>query len=470
MGAGEPWDLYVSPKRKDAAKAAPPPAADGTELTVGPKDAKPAPAAARAGWAEELPGSPRPKVPGPTSENPTGGDAGSDAEFRRQRPRGAEEDAEVWDPKVGWTTPSGRKEGLAPGADGRVDTTPDAPVAPEYARKLQGSVESDDDTEVVTAPKRPPPPDARPRNATSIATARVGRDGQDFQEYKRPATPGPTMVGGVAPQHLGGLGALAGRAGADPAAMPAPPAQPPRLYGQSAVPTAGSAPSRPSGKTEVYDPAARPRPGAPVDPGAPPAAGPAQVHAKALPEGSLNVLLVGSGAREHAMALALRRSQRCHLYVVMKHRNPGLARSATGFKILDDRDAAAIVAWARMQKVHLAVIGPEASLAAGVTDALRAAGIAVASPSQAAARVETSKTFMRELMERHGLPGRLAFHPFTDLEGALRFLDAHGPEWAIKPVGLTGGKGVQVFGDHFADLEGAKAYVRAVFATQQGGG
>jgi phosphoribosylamine--glycine ligase len=199
-------------------------------------------------------------------------------------------------------------------------------------------------------------------------------------------------------------------------------------------------------------------------------AGPGQVHARALPQGALNVLLIGSGAREHAMALALRRSQRCHLFVVMKHRNPGLAKSATGFKILDDRDAAGIVQWARQQKIHLAVTGPESSLEAGVTDALRAAGIAVASPSQSAARIETSKTFMRQLMERHDVPGRLGYHPFNDMQGALDFIDSEGPEWAIKPVGLTGGKGVQVHGDHFADADGAKAYVRAIFANRQGGG
>jgi phosphoribosylamine---glycine ligase len=195
---------------------------------------------------------------------------------------------------------------------------------------------------------------------------------------------------------------------------------------------------------------------------------PSQVHATGLPGGTLNVLLVGSGAREHAMALAIRRSQRAHLFVAMKHRNPGLAKSATGFKLMDERDVAGIVAWARSQRIHLAVTGPESALEAGVTDALRAAGIAVASPSRAAARIETSKTFMRELMARHDLPGRLGFHAFTDLASALAFLDANGPVWAVKPVGLTGGKGVQVYGDHFQDAEGAKAYVRTLFGPQGG--
>jgi phosphoribosylamine---glycine ligase len=128
------------------------------------------------------------------------------------------------------------------------------------------------------------------------------------------------------------------------------------------------------------------------------------------------------------------------------------------------------VAWARAQRIHLAVTGPESALEAGVTDALRAAGIAVASPSQSAARIETSKTFMRELMARHRIPGQLAFHPFSALGAALDFIDKNGPRWAVKPVGLTGGKGVQVFGDHFHDAAGAKAYVGSVFAQKAGGG
>ena len=459
--SGDGWDVYVKPKKpkEEAAKPAPP--ANSPDGTM------------------ELPGSPRPKVPGPTSENPnpkaSAAAAASDAEFRRQKPRGVEEDAEVWESNKGWTTPSGRKENLAPGADGRIDTTPDAPVAPEIQEQLAGKVEADEDTEVIVAPKRKqapePAPAMRPRTAGAMGAAKAGVDGRDFQEYQRPSTPAPTMVGGVAPQHASGsFGSLVGNTAASGQAPP--PGEPPRLYGQSSVPAPPAAP-RPSGKTVIADagaglhvphtPHPHAAPGAPVPP--------SQVHAAALPKGGpLNVLLVGSGAREHAMALAIRRSQRAHLFVVMKHRNPGLAKSATGFKILDDRDAAGIVAWARQQKIHLAVVGPETPLEAGVTDALRAAGIAVASPSQAAARIETDKSFMRDLMGRHRLPGQIRAHPSRTEAEAIEFLDQHGPEWAIKPVGLTGGKGVQVFGDHFTDLEGAKAYVRSVFAGRVGGG
>ncbi|MCA1818932.1 MAG: phosphoribosylamine--glycine ligase, partial [Halobacteriales archaeon] len=283
-------------------------------------------------------------------------------------------------------------------------------------------------------PKRVLPPETKstmPRfGSNAVAAAKEGKEGRDFQEYVKPLVPIPS----------------------------------PAVSAGSPFPSpAAGAPFKPYGASSVA--------AAPAAAGPPPAAAPpGQVHAQKLPAGALNVLLIGSGAREHAMALAIRRSQRAHLFVVMKHRNPGLAKSATGFKLLDDRDAAGIVAWARAQKVHLAVAGPESTLEAGVTDALRAAGIAVASPSAAAARVETSKTFMRELMARHRLPGSLAFHAFTGLQLALDFLDRHGPGWAVKPVGLTGGKGVQVHGDHFQDVAGAKAYVQSVFASGAGGG
>jgi len=514
---GDGWELYTSPKKKPEPKpgeaAAPVPTSDGTALTSSPKAAKPASApTSSADGTMELPGSPRPK-PKPEAKS-----AESDADFRRQVPKSVEEDAEVWDSSKGWTTPSGKKDNLAPGAvEGAQPTSPEA-AGPEAPK-----VESDEDTEVVVAPKRVLPPEGpiRPRTGGPLQGAKVGKEGKDFDEYNtvvrppwmepptRAAAPPPSPP---TPPSNPFASFIPGAPQPAPPATPSasfpapsskapfgltmgPAAEPPRLYGQSAVASpSSSALPRPSGKTEVFGapaPAAAPsgrpsgrteivgatgpaRPAgssaaAPSTPSAVvPMAPPQQVHAAGLPKGTLNVLLVGSGAREHAMALAIRRSQRAHLFVVMAHRNPGLAKSATGFKILDPRDARGIVEWARQQKVHLAVLGPESALEAGVSDALRAAGIAVASPSQAAARIETSKTFMRELMERHGLPGRLAHHAFTQAQPALDFLARHGPEWAVKPVGLTGGKGVQVFGDHFHDLAGAQAYVRSLFGPQGG--
>ncbi|MEA3166974.1 MAG: phosphoribosylamine---glycine ligase [Thermoplasmata archaeon] len=457
-----------------------PAANDGTELYVKPK-AKPAAPPSDpnkvVGGAEELPGSPRPAKPGrssiPDSPDP-------DADHRRQTPGHVEEDAEVWDGKK-WVLPSGKP----------VD--PDAPGAGKPGGPSSGpSVESDEDTEVISTPRRhvEEGPSA-PIFGTSrdlirgqgSGKGKGGKEGQDFQEYQRPLSPDPSA-------RTFGLGGYVGASNGAPhdtsdtmdlKARPSPKAgvgssasPPVSGYVQPGATTPTSAlPSRPGGSTEIWPPPHGSSPAATALPGGTLAAArapPGQVHSKPLPQGTLNVLLVGSGAREHAMALAIRRSQRSQLFVVTKHRNPGLVKSATGFKILDDRDAAGIVAFAKMQKVHLAVVGPESPLEAGVTDALRAAGVAVASPSAAAARIETSKTFMRELMQRHQVPGRLAFHAFDDERSAVAFLDQKGPQWAIKPVGLTGGKGVQVHGDHFHDLDGAKAYVKSIFAGRVGGG
>ncbi len=182
------------------------------------------------------------------------------------------------------------------------------------------------------------------------------------------------------------------------------------------------------------------------------------------------VLLVGGGAREHAMARAIRRSEGASLLVVMKHRNPGIARIADDVLLHDEGDVAAVVAWATEQECDLAVIGPEGPEEKGLADALIEAGIATASPTAAAARIETDKAFMRRLMDEHDVPGRLAHHHFSDKEAALAFLDQHGPVWAIKPIGLTGGKGVQVHGDHFDDVAGAKAYAASIFDSGTGGG
>lgn len=445
-------EIWVNPKKARGASATP---ANGEGKGLG-NAGKPI------GGAEELPGSPRPAKPGRSSIPEE-----TDAEHRRQRPGRVEEDAEIWDGEK-WVLPSGKAvdEGARPG--GRKGAPADGPT-----------VEADDDTEVVSTPRRPVKPESGSPSGPLLGggpssrdilrsggKATQGRDGEHFDEYVRPLVPDP------AAKPTFGLGGFVPYGASVTPGPPRDPLQPaPKGY-VPLVPTGDDRPV-PKGGTVIWPPS----PGGHAlvtNPGAPspdlPRAAPKDVHAPPLPPGQLNVLLIGSGAREHAMAAAIRRSQRAHLFVVTRHRNPGLVKSATGFKLLDDRDAAGIVAWARMQKIHLAVTGPESCLEAGVTDALRAAGVAVASPSQAAARIETSKTFMRELMRKHKLPGQLGFHAFSNQGEALRFLEQNGPVWAVKPVGLTGGKGVQVFGDHFTDLAGAKLYVHSIFAGNVGGG
>ena len=170
------------------------------------------------------------------------------------------------------------------------------------------------------------------------------------------------------------------------------------------------------------------------------------------------VLLVGGGGREHAIARALSDTD-ATLVACAANRNPGIARLATTFKTLDATNPTAVCAFAREMDATLAVIGPEAPLAAGVADALDAEGIYAFGPQQAQARIETDKAFQRRFMREHDIPGCPAFETFEDAERACAYLDDAEHDLVIKPAGLTGGKGVKVIGDQVTVDEG-KAYIR----------
>ncbi|PSQ27998.1 phosphoribosylamine--glycine ligase [Halobacteriales archaeon QS_9_68_17] len=170
------------------------------------------------------------------------------------------------------------------------------------------------------------------------------------------------------------------------------------------------------------------------------------------------VLLVGGGGREHAIARALAASD-CDLYACASNRNPGIARVAEGFEALDSTDTGPVVEYAEAVDATLAVVGPESYLAAGVVDALDDAGVYAFGPKRAEARIETDKRFQREFMAEHDIPGCPDFATFTDPEAAAAYIDESNGDLAVKPTGLTGGKGVRVTGDQVTKAE-AKGYVR----------
>ena len=170
------------------------------------------------------------------------------------------------------------------------------------------------------------------------------------------------------------------------------------------------------------------------------------------------VLLVGGGGREHAIARALADSD-ADLYAGAGTKNPGIARIAEGFETLDTTNPTAVVDFARDSDADLAVVGPEAPLAAGVADALDEAGIYAFGPQQAEARIETDKAFQRRFMEEENIPGCPEFETFDDMEAACEYIDEYDGDLVVKPAGLTGGKGVRVMGDQ-VDAEGAKEYIR----------
>ena len=180
------------------------------------------------------------------------------------------------------------------------------------------------------------------------------------------------------------------------------------------------------------------------------------------------VLLIGGGGREHAIARALVESG-ATLYTVMKNRNPGIMRLSRDCLIAGESDVEKVCLYAKSRGVELAIVGPEAPLEAGVTDGLERAGVRCASPTRAAAMIETSKEFMRSLMERHRLPGRVEHRVFSSPAEVRDFLRDNPKGVAVKPVGLTGGKGVKITGDQLLTREDAIAYAVEVIEKRIGG-
>ncbi|MBW0002283.1 MAG: phosphoribosylamine--glycine ligase [Hyphomicrobiales bacterium] len=155
----------------------------------------------------------------------------------------------------------------------------------------------------------------------------------------------------------------------------------------------------------------------------------------------MNILLIGSGAREHALAAKIAASPLCdHLFIAPG--NPGTAECGTNLAC-DPKDHGAIVALCKERAIDLAVIGPEAPLVAGIVDDLENAGIAAFGPSRAAAQIEGSKVFTKELCRDAGIP-TAAFGRFTEAAAAKAHLAKLSPPMVIKADGLAAGKGVVI--------------------------
>jgi phosphoribosylamine--glycine ligase len=158
----------------------------------------------------------------------------------------------------------------------------------------------------------------------------------------------------------------------------------------------------------------------------------------------MNVMIIGSGGREHALAWKAAQSPRVGRVFVAPG-NAGTAREP-GVTNVPVEDIAVLVAFARRQNVRLTIVGPEAPLAAGIVDAFRAAGLAIFGPTRAAAQLESSKDFAKAFMVRHGIP--TADHAtFTDAAAAHAYIDAQGAPIVVKADGLAAGKGVVVATD-----------------------
>ncbi len=182
------------------------------------------------------------------------------------------------------------------------------------------------------------------------------------------------------------------------------------------------------------------------------------------------VLLIGSGGREHAMAKAIKKAGGI-LYSVMAQKNPGIARLSREYLIGDEKSITFVTNWkpVKFKEVDIAFIGPEAPLVNGLVDALTEKGIPVVGPTRDAAAIEGDKSFMRDLMKRHKIEGAVKYEVFEDKKALKEYIDAHETPFVVKPLGLTGGKGVQVMGDHFQTPEEGYTYASRVIDEKIGG-
>ena len=181
-----------------------------------------------------------------------------------------------------------------------------------------------------------------------------------------------------------------------------------------------------------------------------------------------HVLLVGSGAREHAIASALTKAAEVDLYAAMNSHNPGIMKLSKGVSFLQISDPRAVSDYAKRAGVELAVVGPEAPLVNGVVDALTELGVSCVGPTRRLASIEGDKGFCRKLLSKYGISGNPLYRVFNNPKEAEVFLRTFGPV-AIKPAGLTGGKGVKVSGVDLPSKEAEIEYAREILRYKIGG-
>ena len=156
---------------------------------------------------------------------------------------------------------------------------------------------------------------------------------------------------------------------------------------------------------------------------------------------NMDILIIGSGSREHALAWKIKQSPKCgHLFIAPGNAGTGeIAENAP----LDIKNNQAVVDFAKAKNIALAIVGPDDYLAQGMVDALAEAGVKAFGPTKAAARLEWSKAFAKDFMKRHGIP-TAASETFSSLDAALSYVKGRPVPVVIKADGLALGKGVVI--------------------------
>jgi len=162
----------------------------------------------------------------------------------------------------------------------------------------------------------------------------------------------------------------------------------------------------------------------------------------------VNCLIVGHGAREHVIGETLVRGG-ADLFAFMSFKNAGLEDLSKNIQIHSETDFQEILNFSKKNNIDFAVIGPEGPLVVGIVDALEKGGIPCVGPKIEAAQIEGSKIFMRGLLEKYKIPSNVKSKMFDSMDGIESYIKELGEELiVVKPEGLTGGKGVKVYGDH----------------------
>ena len=157
----------------------------------------------------------------------------------------------------------------------------------------------------------------------------------------------------------------------------------------------------------------------------------------------MNILIIGSGGREHTLAWKLKQSTLCdQLYIAPGNAGTALEAGVENVAIAVD-DIAGLLAFAQQEQIALTIIGPEIPLVLGIVDSFQQAGLPCFGPSAKAAQLEGSKTFCKDFMSRYHIP-TATYQSFTDVEQAIAYIQQQGAPIVVKADGLAAGKGVIV--------------------------
>ena len=175
------------------------------------------------------------------------------------------------------------------------------------------------------------------------------------------------------------------------------------------------------------------------------------------------ILVVGSGAREHAIVKSLYNSaHNKKIYCIGSNLNPGISDVCEKINIGDINDSSTVISYAIENDVDIAIIGPENPLESGISDDLWKCGVKVVGPKKSLAQIETSKSFARDLFKEYQIPGGPQYQSFESIEGASQFLKELGDNYVVKYDGLAGGKGVKVSGEHLHNMDEAIKYCKEI--------